>query len=55
MKAKELAKLNNQTIVCKDGPLKGQPLRFSVDGCTLTFTLKGQTGHYVRGIWHAVS
>lgn len=55
MKAKELAKLNNQIIVCKDGPLKGQPLRFSIDGSTHVFTVKGQTGQYICGVWHAVS
>lgn len=55
MKAKQLAKENIMSVVCKDGPFKGQRLRLSVEGKTLTFTVRGQTGYYDRGGWHALS
>jgi len=55
MKAKALAKLNTVSIKCIDGPFAGKLLRFSIDGSTLVFTIKGQTGRYVGGKWHAVS
>ena len=55
MKSKELVKMNTSNFKCIDGPLAGSLLRFSIDGSTFVFTVKGQTGQYICGVWHAVS
>lgn len=54
MNLKTLKSLNTQMIVCQDGPLRGETLRFSINGTTLEFTVKGHTGYYKQGVWHEV-
>jgi hypothetical protein len=53
MNQKKLSECNRENIVCQDGPFKGEVLRFSINGTTLVFTVKGQTGYYKNGYWNA--
>lgn len=49
---KKPAVVKKYMFACVDGPLAGYSLCLQDDGATLPIFLKGQSGHYLKGVWH---
>lgn len=39
-------------FLCQNGPLAGEKL-YLTDGATAVFTIAGETGKYVNGVWES--